>query len=388
MKRLILLFVLFFNTIVFAQETDYSIVVKDIETQLPVENATVAVLKTKQILASDQDGKVSFTLNGDSDVEISATDYENLTLSWESLKESEFVVYLKTKDNKLDEIVLSKENPQRILQKIVSNSAAKLATPCNLKAYVREFFILDNKYSYYNDGLVNFQFKVSQKKVNTTLLVEQNRSYSLIEQDVSADLRGYNLNDIMENYANLKYFDPILDPKAKKEYDFVTKGDSANKDYFIMTISPLDKAKKALDTFEIVYDSELKLIISFSIIITPGTIAELPENKEEGAKNITRSVVKVNYKVDDDNYYVMSSNEEVGYDVVLKDKTVKNIQVRNNLITTNFSKKEIAYDKSEVFKEESLFNKKNNILTSYWNIDGFTATEEEKTLIEGLEFRM
>jgi len=388
MKRLILLFVLFFNTIVFAQDTEYSIVVKDIETQLPIENATVVILKTKQILISNHDGKVTFVLSGGSNVQVSETNYENLTLRWASLKENEFVVYLKSKDNKLDEIVLSKENPQKILQKIVSNSTEKLAASCRLKVYVREFFMLDNKYSYYNDGLVNFQFNVNQKKVNTTLLVEQNRSYGLLDEDVSADLRGYNLNDIMENYVNLKYFDPILDAKAKKEYDFITKRHPANTNYYVMKISPLDKAKKAVDNFEIIYDPEKKLIIEFSIEITPGTIAELVENKEEGAKNITRSIVKVNYRVDDEDYYLLSSNEEVGYDVVLKDKGVKNIQVRNNFITTNFSKEKFTYDESDVFKEKSLFNKKNKILTNYWNISGFTATEEEKTLIDGLEFKM
>ena len=388
MKRLILLFVLFFNTIVFAQDTEYSIVVKDIETQLPIENATVVILKTKQILISNHDGKVTFVLSGGSNVQVSETNYENLTLRWASLKENEFVVYLKSKDNKLDEIVLSKENPQKILQKIVSNSTEKLAASCRLKVYVREFFMLDNKYSYYNDGLVNFQFNVNQKKVNTTLLVEQNRSYGLLDEDVSADLRGYNLNDIMENYVNLKYFDPILDAKAKKEYDFITKRHPANINYYVMKISPLDKAKKAVDNFEIIYDPEKKLIIEFSIEITPGTIAELVENKEEGAKNITRSIVKVNYRVDDEDYYLLSSNEEVGYDVVLKDKGVKNIQVRNNFITTNFSKEKFTYDESDVFKEKSLFNKKNKILTNYWNISGFTATEEEKTLINGLEFKM
>lgn len=388
MKRLILLFALFFNMIVFGQDTEYSIIVKDIETQLPIENATVEILKTKQILISNQDGKVTFVLSGGSNVQVSETNYENLTLRWASLKENEFVVYLKSKDNKLDEIVLSKENPQKILQKIVSTSSAKLATSCRLKVYVREFFMLDNKYSYYNDGLVNFQFNVDQKKVNTTLLVEQNRSYGLIDEDVSADLRGYNLNDIMENYANLKYFDPLLDSKAKKEYDFITKGHPTNKDYYVMTIAPLDKAKKAVDSFEIIYDPEKKLIIEFSVTITPGTIAELVENKQEGAKNITRSVVKVNYRVDDEDYYLLSSNEEVGYDIVLKDKGVKNIQVRNNFITTNFSKEKFTYNESDVFKEKSLFNKKNKILTNYWNISGFTATDEEKTLIDGLEFKM
>ena len=387
MKKLILLFVLC-TVNAFAQDQEYSVIVKDIETQLPIENAMVVVLKTKQILLSNHDGKVTFILNGASNIQVSETNYENLTLRWASLKENEFVVYLKNKHNKLDEIVLSKENPQKILQKIVSNSIQKLATPCRLKVYVREFFMLNNQYSYYNDGLVNFQFNVNQKKVNTTLLVEQNRSYGLMEEDVSADLKGYNLNNIMENYSNLDYFNPILDSKAKKEYDFITKGHPSNRDYYIMSVTPLDKSKKALDSFEIIYDQEKKLIIEFSIIITPGTIAEMQDSIEPGSKNITRSIVKVNYRVDGPDYYVLNANEEIGYDLVLKDKAIKNIQVRNNFITTHFDKQKFTYNESDVFKEKTLFNKKNKILTNYWDISGFTATEEEKKLIEGLEFKM
>ena len=387
MKKLILLFFLC-SIKSFGQDQEYSVIVKDIETQLPIENAMVVVLKTKQILLSNHDGKVTFILNGASNIQVSETNYENLTLRWASLKENEFVVYLKNKHNKLDEIVLSKENPQKILQKIVSNSIQKLATPCRLKVYVREFFMLNNQYSYYNDGLVNFQFNVNQKKVNTTLLVEQNRSYGLMEEDVSADLKGYNLNNIMENYSNLDYFNPILDSKAKKEYDFITKGHPSNRDYYIMSVTPLDKSKKALDSFEIIYDQEKKLIIEFSIIITPGTIAEMQDNIEPGSKNITRSIVKVNYRVDGPDYYVLNANEEIGYDLILKDKAIKNIQVRNNFITTHFDKQKFTYNESDVFKEKTLFNKKNKILTNYWDISGFTATEEEKKLIEGLEFKM
>jgi len=387
MKKLILLFVLF-SINALAQDQEYSVIVKDIETQLPIENAMVVVLKTKQILLSNHEGKVTFILNGASNIQVSETNYENLTLRWASLKENEFVVYLKNKHNKLDEIVLSKENPQKILQKIVSNSIQKLATPCRLKVYVREFFMLNNQYSYYNDGLVNFQFNVNQKKVNTTLLVEQNRSYGLMEEDVSADLKGYNLNNIMENYSNLDYFNPILDSKAKKEYDFITKGHPSNRDYYIMSVTPLDKSKKALDSFEIIYDQEKKLIIEFSIIITPGTIAEMQDSIEPGSKNITRSIVKVNYRVDGPDYYVLNANEEIGYDLILKNKAVKNIQVRNNFITTHFDKQKFTYNESDVFKEKTLFNKKNKILTNYWDISGFTATEEEKKLIEGLEFKM
>jgi hypothetical protein len=388
MRGLILLFVIFINTAIFAQKVEYSIVVKDIETQLPIENATVLIMKTKQILISNQDGKVTFELNGASNVQVSETNYEKVTLRWGSLKPDLFVVYLKNNNNKLAEIVVSKEKPEKNLQKIVSNSRQKLANAYRLKVYVREFFMLDNKYSYYNDGLVNFQFEGNQKNSTTTLLVEQNRSYGLLETDVSADLMGYNLNNIMENYSNLKYFDPLLDSKTKKEYEFTTTGHPNNKDYYIMYVTPLDKSKKALDTFEIIYDPTKKLIVEFSIIIKPGNLAQIEEQTKVGSKNVTRSQVKVTYRIDGEDYYLLSSNEEIAYDLILKDQVKKNIQVRNIFITTNFNRQNFTYKESDVFKEKTLFNKKNKVLTKYWDLSGFTATDEEKGIINSLEFKL
>ncbi|MCD0469032.1 hypothetical protein [Flavobacterium sp. JAS] len=390
MRRLLLLFIVLFNFSAFSQSAKYSIVVKDIETQLPIENATVLIMKTRQVLLSNKEGKVTFELNGSSSVQVSEINYEKVTLRWGPLKPDMFVVYLKNNNtnNKLDEIVVSKENPYKTLNRIVSNSRQKLAVSYRLKVYVREFFMLDNKYSYYNDGLVNFQFVARQKKVNTTLLVEQNRSYGLLETDIGADLKGYNLNVIMENYSNFKYFDPLLDSKTRKEYDYITKGHPKNKDYYVMNVMPLDKSKKAVDSFEIIYDPEKKLIIEFSIIITPSKLIEFDIQPDAGTKNITRSQIKVSYRVDGLDYFLLSSNEEIAYDLYFKDKTKKNIQVRNNFVTTKFNKQNFTYKESDVFKEKSLFNKQNKILTNYWDISGFTATEEEKGIIDSLQFKL
>ena len=376
-----------FGTSISAQNEEHSIIIKDIETQLPIENATIVVLKTKQILLTNKDGKAVFVLNGGSNIQVSETNYESLTIRWASLKESNFVVYLSSKNNKLDEVVLSKQSPQKVLQKIVSNSVHMLAASYRLKVYVREFFMLDNQYSYYNDGLVNFQFVGNQKKAETTLLVEQNRSYGILDTDVSADLKGYNLNNIMENYSNLKYFEPLLSSKAKKEYDFIIKGHSKNKDYYAMTITPLEKAKEAIDSFEIIYDPEKKLILEFTIDAAPKNIDKLEEKTTINSKNITRSFVKVDYRFDGKNYYLLSSNEEIAYNLILKD-SVKNIQVRNSFTTTSFNKQNFTYKESDVFKEKSLFNKKNKILTNYWDISGLTATDEEKAIVSSLEFKM
>ncbi|MDP5201549.1 hypothetical protein [Flavobacterium sp. DG2-3] len=387
MKRLLLLFaVLLLNMSVFAQSEEYSIVVKDIETQLPIENATVVIMKTKQILLSNEEGKVTFMLTGGSNVQVSETNYEDITVRWTSLNgDQKFVIYLKSKDNKLDEVVLSKEAPDKILQKLVNNSIKKISISHRQKVYVREFFMLDNQYSYYNDGLVNFQFDKNNNA--TTLLVEQNRSYGLLETDISADLRGYNLNNIMENYSNFKYFDPLLDSKSRKEYDFTIKGHSTNKDYYVMSVSPLDKAKEAIDNFQIIYDPLKKLIMEFTISVTPLSLDKIEEKTKEGEKNMTKSFVKVNYRWDGTDYYVLSSNEEIGYSIIQKEKP-KNIQVRNSFVTTGFNKQNFTYNESDVFKEKSLFNKKNKILTNYWDISGFTATDEEKAIIASLEFKL
>lgn len=387
MNKLLLVSVVFFNLSVFAQKTEYSIIVKDIETQLPIENAIVVILKTKQVLLSNEDGKVTFVLTGGSNVQVSEINYESLTTRWATLKENQFVVYLKNKDNELDEIVLSKENPQKILQRIVSNSKKKLTMPYRLKVYVREFFMLNNKCSYYNDGLVNFQFSGTNKKVKTTLLVEQNRSYGLIESDVSADLKGYNLNLIMESYSNLNDFTPVLDSKAKKKYDFIIKAHPANKEYYVMSITPLDKFKKDTESFEVVYDPEKKIIMEFSCVFTPATPDKTEEKPSVGSKKITKSSVKVGYRLDGTDYYLLSSNEEIAYDLVLKDR-IKNIQVRNCFVTTSFNKLNFTYKESDVFKEKTLFNKQNKILTKYWDISGFTATDEEKAIVSALDFKM
>jgi len=387
MNRLVIVYVILFNSFVFGQNKEYSVLVKDIETQQPVENATVFIMKTKQILLTNHEGKVTFILNGASNIQVSEVNYENSTVRWAALVKNQFVVYLKNATNKLDEIILSREDPQKILKKLVGNSVQKLAASYRLKVYVREFFMLNNKYSYYNDGLVNFQFETNQKKVNTTLLVEQNRSYGLLENDISADLLGYNLNKVMENYSNLKYFQPVLESKSANEYDFIIKRHPKNTDYFVMSIRPLDNSKKAVDTFEIIYEPEKKLIVEFTIMISPGNLVKIDEKSTVGSKNIVRSFIKVHYRLDGPDYYLLNSNEEIAFDIVLK-KEVKNIQVRNCFVTTSFNKQNFTYKDSDVFKEKTLFNKKNNILTNYWNVSGFTATDEEKAILQTLEFKM
>ena len=384
MKLKLLLFFAFFSGFANAQILSKSIILKDADTNLPVFEATVQIMRTKQILLSNTDGLVTFTLKSASNIQITSASYVSVTIKSATLKDLVTTIYLKSSVNELEEFVFSKQHPQKILKNLVDNSKNKLTTPARLKVYSREFFKQNDAYSYYNDGLMNFQIYDKSKKFDTNILVEQNRGYGLINDEMSDELLGYNLNDIMENYYNFKYLNPVIDPAAKKKYDYLIKVYAANKDYYIMTIKPKDENKELLDDYTIIYDSNLKMIIEATTEVSPRTLSKMIDKIYVGAKNVFKSMFKNIYRFDNVNYYLVSSREEIGFNKVGK-ANVQKIEVRNYMVTTNFSHQNYSFKASDVYKDKSLFNKKNTILSQYWIDCGLTATKEEQDIINEID---
>jgi hypothetical protein len=387
MKRILLFFLLMASTLVLAQKVERTLIIKDVDSQLPIEDVTVLVARTNQILMSNKEGEVSFMVNGNSNIQFSHPSYVGLTVRPATLKQNGNVIYLKSSLNKLDNLVVTRQHPQKILKSLVANSIKKFNIPARLKVYSREFFKLNGVYSYYTDGLLNFQIVGDRKKLNSTILVEQNRSFGVVEEDVSPDLLGYNLNNIMENYYKFKYLAPILDPKAKDNYYFLVRSYSENDTYYVLTATPLDNSKGLLDEFKIIYDNEKKLIIEVSSKLSEISLARTTNVTKTGAKNIYMSNFKTTYRVEDTNYFLVSSKEEIGFEKVYK-KEIKNIEVSNYLVTTNFSNQNYTYREPQVFKNKTLLNKGNSILTNYWDFSGLTATEEEQRIIAIIGKRM
>lgn len=387
MKRILLVFLLLVSSSVLAQKIERTLIIKDMDSQLPLEDVTVLVAKTKQILLSNKEGEVSFIVNGNSNIQLSHPSYVSMTVRPATLKQNGNIIYLKSSLNKLDELVVTRQHPQKILKSLVANSIKKFNVPARLKVYSREFFKLNGVYSYYTDGLLNFQIVGDQKKLNSTILVEQNRSFGVVEEEVSADLLGYNLNNIMENYYTFKYLAPLLDPKAKDSYYFLVRSYSENDAYYVLTAAPLDNSKGLLDEFKIIYDNQKNLIIEVSSKISEISLARNSGKAVKGAKNIYMSNVKTTYRVEEANYFLVSSKEEIGFEKMYKKET-KNIEVRNYLVTTNFSNQNYTYREPQVFKDKSLINKGNSILTNYWDFSGLAATDEEQRIIAIIEKKM
>ena len=79
-------------------------------------------------------------------------------------------------------------------------------------------------------------------------------------------------------------------------------------------------------------------------------------------------------------------NINTNFEKIEKDRT-KNIEVRNYFLTTNFSNQNYSFKENEVFKDKTLYNKKNVILSDYWNVSGITATHEEQQIIDTINER-
>ncbi len=387
MKKIAIAFLLIFSSIAFSQNEEKIILLKDADTNLPIEDATVYVAKTRQTLLSNVEGAVNFVLNGISNIQITHSSYVSVKLRSNTLKEKQNVVYLKNSITGLEEIIVTKQHPQKILKTIVESSIKKLTIPARLKVYSREFFKLNGANYHYSDGLMNFQLFGNNKNLKTDILVEQNRSYGLLTGQISGDVLGYNLNDIMQNYYNFKYLNPILEPKARKEYDFLLKSYPKNEDYYLMTVTPVDNVAEIRDDFTILYDRKKKIIIEVSSFVSPTTIANTKDKTTVGSKNIYKSSFKTIYRQDSFNYYLVSSREEIGFERIDKKNIKTDIEVKNYFVTTNFSNHNYTYKDSEVFKEKTLYNKKNSILTNYWDVSGLTPTDEEQEIILQVEAR-
>ena len=368
----------------FSQSEVITIVIKDKDTDAPIEDVSVSIVKTKQNLLSNANGVVTFDLDGNTNIQIKHSSYLTLNVRSNTLNKAINTIFLTSNVNELEDIIITKKHPQKILASLIENSKKKLTGPGRLKVYCREFFKLNGKYSYYNDGLINFQLMDKSKKTDAVVLVEQNRSINLTTDYVKEDLLGYNLNDIMENYYNFKYLNPLLDAVAKKEYDFIVKVFSKNNDYNVIVAIPTEDASGLLDDFSIIYDPDKKLIIEVSSSVSPRVLSKMKEKTSRGSKNIYKSMFKTIYKLQNNNYFLLGSKEEIGFDKFDKDSK-KEIEVRNYFLTKNFSTEFYKFKDEEVFKDKTLHNKKNVILTDYWNESGLTATDEEQQIVNTIE---
>ena len=381
-KKLTFLY-FFFTSFVFSQNLEYTVIVRDFDTDSLVDEVAITAIKTRQGFLTNKEGKAFINLNKLSDLEFVHASYKKLSVKIATLNKKVNIIYLEPITQELEEYIITKDHPQDILYRIIENSKEKITTPANLKIYLREFYKRDNEIIYFNDGLLNFQIFENQNKIKTDILVEQNRSVGISDGDIDRDILGYNLNNIMENYYQFKYLDEVLDSKAKKIYDFSVKTYPSNDDYLVIKITPFPDFKGILSNFNITYDSKKKLIVEVSSYVAPERLLAHKENMFT-SKKVYKLEFKNIFRLEGGYYYLLNSKEVIGFEKS-KNKKTKRFEVKNHMVVTNFNEKTFVYSEKNIFKGKSLINKNTSFFTDYWDLEsGFVSTSEEKAIIERL----
>ena len=373
----------FLTSAVFSQNLEFTIIVKDFDTDLPIEEVTITASRTRQGFLTNKDGKSIVSLTRSSDLELVHSSYKKMIVKFSTLDKKENIVFMEPITQQLEEYIITKDHPQEILKRIIENSKNKMTIPISLKVYLHEFYKRDNEIIFFNDGLINFQILGSEKDIKTDILVEQNRAVGVLDGNIDPNVLGYDLNNIIENYYQFKYLDEVLDSRAKKFYDFSIKTYPSNEDYLVIKIVPFAESKGILSDFLVVYDSNKKIILEVSSYVTPDRLLAYKESMFASRK-VYKLEFKNTFRLDGDFYYLANSKEVIGFEKYYKKKS-RRIEVKNHMVITDFNKKTFEYGEKNVFKGKSLINKRTTFFTDYWDIEsGFVSTAEEKAIIERL----
>ena len=373
----------FLTSAVFSQNFEFTIIVKDFDTDLPIEEVTITASRTRQGFLTNKDGKSIVSLTRSSDLELVHSSYKKMIVKFSTLDKKENIVFMEPITQQLEEYIITKDHPQEILKRIIENSKNKMTIPISLKVYLHEFYKRDNEIIFFNDGLINFQILGSENDIKTDILVEQNRAVGVLDGNIDPNVLGYDLNNIIENYYQFKYLDEVLDSRAKKFYDFSIKTYPSNEDYLVIKIVPFAESKGILSDFLVVYDSNKKIILEVSSYVTPDRLLAYKESMFASRK-VYKLEFKNTFRLDGDFYYLANSKEVIGFEKYYKKKS-RRIEVKNHMVITDFNKKTFEYGEKNIFKGKSLINKKTSFFTDYWDVEsGFVSTAEEKAIIERL----
>lgn len=388
MRNLYFLGLFLFSVLSFSQTKEMVLVFKDKTSGALIENVIVAILRTDENFQSNKEGVVKFNLNKPSRINIKHTEYKEISLNSVTIKELETVVFLESISQDIEDVVITNRQSFSILKTLINKSMKQLTAPINLKIYSREFFKYNNEYTSYSDGLVNFCLKEKPDKFAADILVEQNRTYNLVNNEkIIKKTLSYNMYDIIQNYYDFKYIANLAESKAKKKFEFEIKTVRGKADFYQMVISPKPEIEEFLPTVTIIYDNKKNIILELEYFVEPNRFEYSDVSNLKVVKGkVFHSTFKALYILDGDEYFLASTKEEIGLMVKDKKDVENKVEIANYLITTQHSRKFVPYEKEDVFKEKSLINKKNAIITEYWETNsGLLLTADEKKIVDNLQ---
>lgn len=157
MRKKLLALLLFVTAVSFAQTTIKG-TLKDINTNQPIELATISADGTNIVTVSNSEGVFRITVpQSVTQVTISHLSYRDYTIKKEQFAQED--IFLEPSGIELEEVVVSNLTPEQILKQVVDKTKKRLEKSLYLNTYYREFAKVDGTYTKFSDGLLDFNVK-------------------------------------------------------------------------------------------------------------------------------------------------------------------------------------------------------------------------------------
>ena len=391
MTKTITIALLFIANFTFSQATTITGVIKDITTLLPVESVTIGVSNSNLGTISNEEGKFQITLLGtDTTIEFSHLYYKLASYTVKQ-NETEIEIFLTPKIFILDEVVINNKPGKELLSAAVTASKEKLEKSILLNTYYREFVNVDNKYTSFSDGLVDYYVK--RKSGSSDLEVKQSRVFDLKDANASERelaIQSFNLNDIDDAVTDAYNFKGVSDLLRNDNYYYgvETKTADDGSSIKIITIEPKEGVEEGM-IYEgsVTYDAKTNLILDINLRFSPAY------KKFNRLHNILIAKIKFNdfarrskFKLEGDKYVIIYNQIKINIYIKFGKLINNTFESVYDMTTLNYIEGEFKLDKTKKYKKKDLFANGNKYTEEFWKTKNIMLlSEEEEKIISSLK---
>lgn len=391
-KYILFLFVFICAGTITAQEKTIRVTLQNAVTKEPIQSASVVVSNSSIGTISNDEGDFQLTVSKPSEIIISHLGYKAKMLFSADCSDKGSIVLLEPNEQMLEEVIVTKSPIHEVLAKVIATSKEKFNKPIVLNSYYREFVRVNDKYTRFTDGLLDYHISGTTKKTKSDLIVHQSRAEKLIaDDDETKDIAsGLDVRlGVRRQYDFYTIEKVLFDGKNYEDYEFELKSrtEKSGNEVYVISFQPKPALEKFLYKGVIAYNPSTNLISDFEIY------SDLDNLKYSKVINIliVKAMlldmrVKTSFKISNGNYVMAFSSKKGKIKVWNKRKFDEVLEYKSDLVVTDYKKEDFSYDPKSVYDDKSLYKRGNNYTTKFWlNTGAMVLTAEETKIISELE---
>ena len=391
MKKISAFILIFVVNFTFSQSKTIIGSIKDITSLLPIESVSIGVSNSNLGTISNEDGKFRITLPGNSNkIEFSHLLYNSETYTVKQ-NDTEVEIFLTPKSFQMDEVVINHKPGKQLLTGAVNASKEKLEKSILLNTYYREFVNVDNKYTSFSDGLVDYYVK--RKSGASDLQVKQSRVFDLKDANATERekaIQTINFNDIRDAVTNAYNFKSLAKILKNDNYNYgvETKTEDNGKGIEVITFQPKEGVEEEqLVVGSVTYDAKTKLILDIDMRFSPEHKKFNPIHNLLIAKaKFNDFARKTKFKIDGDKYVIIYNQIKINIYVKFGKMINNTFESTYDMTTLDYAEGEFKLDKEKRYKERSLFDNGNKYTEEFWKkYNVVLLSDAEERIINGLK---